>query len=419
MARANERRRASSSLYRYDDGPSRRTTSLVRRSAIREAEVAELLEEGHLRTGPLKRSFPERYDASNRDMEKINPKPPVTLKLVEDADASAWESPSVKAKAWREHVFAKVPEDPAEPLLSMQDQRSMAPSLNTSSRYSTLPSNFTRSVSVDALASDLSHIRLHQQPRHAEEKRREQNILSAQITTPQRYSLEERPSYPSHTLNLRMAIEQCRKLRYGWAASAATPTAELLQQLEYAAEAADSMNQELRFQLGRESATYARRSGFATASVPSIDVAGLLRQSDDQVRSITNAILLVLKELRTQAHPKQMSEVPMIPSHSLPYEATTDSTYPRTISSGSRYMAHEDTYPLRKYEESTGRPVSTWEADGVKDTLTIPTAHVPMHRKSPLTSTPHPYASLATASSPSLHPFYTKRSGSDPSSLLR
>lgn len=279
------------------------SVSKMRRSTLHEAEIATLLTERRNYATPRNLNSRRSAHAGTSMVSAIPSK-------IHDIDLkNAFDSPSVGAKMWRDHhrtpPCSDGPPDLGDEYIHRRTTSRRVPFSVPSKSHHMIPNidlKTPRSVSMNALTAHLndahlsspSSLRAQHHSQSTIPRSRTQSVLQKELIH----------NESQHTHNIRSALEQCQKLRKRNNGILNTTT-ELVEQLETAAHLADTVNQRLHFfvhaQLDK------RMNGEWMSDYPSESITTcrqdtelntLLSYSDDLVRSLTDSILLILRDQR-------------------------------------------------------------------------------------------------------------------------
>lgn len=360
--------------------------SRMRRSTYHEAEVASLLKEGRYHASP-RNLYPRRSsEAETTTSAAISSN-------VHDFDSkSTFDSPSVAAKMWRDQHSTPPssggPPDLGDEYIHRRTTNRRVPfSLPAKPHYMIpkLDVQTHRSASMDALTAHLSDAHLsspdlntaQHQGGPAIPRSWTQNVFQQVSFNPK----------SQHTHNIRLALEQCQKLRErtNGVPKAAT---ELVEQLETAAHLADTLNQKLHnvahAQLNeRMKGERVPVGPYETKSARQHDaeLSMLLKYSDDLVRSLTDSILFILRD---QRKPKR-SSTSMSFAHTSPRQCISP---PHATHRAATFQLSDQNFALKQLLRSSRQYASEKRNNGTSPHASLHNASQAIHSNSFMDS-PH------------------------------
>lgn len=303
--------------------------SRIRRSTLHEAEIATLLTEGRSHATP-RNLYPRRSVHAGPSMATA-----ITSKIHDLDLNSAVDSPSVGAKMWRDHhrtpPSSGGPPDLGDEYIHRRTSSRRVPFSMPSKSHYLIPSSdlkMPRSMSMNTLTAHLNDTRPISPGSYSAQHHNHSFIPRSR--TQNNLQQESLNNESQHTHNIRVALEQCRKLRER---TNGTPnaTTELVEQLETTAHLADTLNQRLHIVVHARLDERMKSewvpdypSGSMSTCKQDVELSTLLRYSDDLVRSLTDSILLILRDQRMpQRSSASMSSVHTSPRHCIsPLRAT-------------------------------------------------------------------------------------------------
>ena len=307
-----------------------------RRSEIREVEVMRLLAEGRLHSTPRSTSPNIRRPKAWKDIPAS-----ISSKSLDQSFEHPHESPSVGAKMRRDRFDRREGEasnirpDPAdlgEEYLHGQKTVRRWPHSVPSKSSSLIPKTSfqtPRSTSLDSLAARMQDAHLESPVAFTSLDPSQSKSTSKIYTRP----IVNAPAsgMPSrHRQNMHLALAQCRKQRESCTGGPGLST-ELMEQLETVANLTDTVNQGLRRLLMRVlDARMGEQwisdpedaSDLGSAAYLDAELGKLLNYSDDNVRSMTDALLLILRERRSTQVSNTAFDKPSVPNTSSMYYYT-------------------------------------------------------------------------------------------------
>ena len=356
------------------------SVSRMRRSTYHEAEVASLIKEGRYHASP-RNLYPRRSSQAETSASTA-----ISSKKHDFDVKSTLDSPSVAAKTWRDQHSTPPssggPPDLGDEYIHRRTTNRRVPFSLPAKPHYMIPKRDIkthRSASMNALTAHLSDAHLSSPDAYMAQHQGGPPI--PQSSTQTIFQQDSFSFKSQHTHNIRLALEQCQKLRERTDV-VPNATTELVEQLETAAHLADTLNQKLHnvahAQLNQRMEGERVLDG-PYETIPArwhdAELSMLLKYSDDLVRSLTDSILFML---RGQRKP-QRSSTSMSFTHTSPRQCISPH---HATHRAATFQSSDQNYALKNSSRSSHQYTSAIRSNGTSPHASMHDASQAAHSNS-------------------------------------